>query len=150
MKKGFTLIELLIVVAIIGIIAAIAIPQLIDYIQRARCERTEGDARNIALALGAYYNDFDEFPSGNFASMESCLEPDYLVNVPDRDGWNAVWIYTTSSAGGAPDQHYSITSYARNGASGPIGLKDDINPNDPQRHDYDVIIFSGNFSSNCR
>jgi type II secretion system protein G len=150
MRHGFTLIELLIVVAIIGIIAAIAIPQLVDYIQRSRCERTEADARTIALSLGAYYNDFDEYPDTGFNSLCGAVEPTYLQQVPRTDGWNNTWIYQSVAMGGAPDQHYSLISYAKDNQSGPLAIKDDINPNDPLRHNYDVVIFIGKFVSNCR
>jgi type II secretion system protein G len=150
MKQGFTLIELLIVVAIIGIIAAIAVPQLVDYIQRARCERTEADARTIATSLGAYYNDFDKYPSTGLANMIACLQAGYLEVVVPTDGWNNPWVYTAIVVGGAPDQNYSLESYAKDGAPGPIATKDQINPNDPSRHAYDVVIYVGKFSSNCK
>ena len=62
-KKGFTLIELMIVIAIIGILAAIAIPQFSNYRKRSYNSSAESDLRNAATAQEGYYVDEDTYCS---------------------------------------------------------------------------------------
>jgi type IV pilus assembly protein PilA len=62
-KKGFTLIELLIVVAIIGILAAIAIPQFSAYRQRGYNASASSDLRNFKTCMEAYQADFQAYPT---------------------------------------------------------------------------------------
>ncbi len=61
-EKGFTLIELLIVVAIIGILAAIAIPQFARYRQRSYNAAAQSDLRNLRTDLEAYFADNFNYP----------------------------------------------------------------------------------------
>jgi len=63
-EKGFTLIELMIVIAIIGILAAIAIPQFASYRKRGYNSAARADAKNLATVEEAYFNDYYTYTTG--------------------------------------------------------------------------------------
>ena len=90
-SKGFTLIELMIVIAIIGILAAIAIPNFIAYRDKAYCGYAEGDAQNTLAALSSYFSE---------PSRTSLPDTDDLVNAEELSLNNATTSVVVSTANG--------------------------------------------------
>jgi type II secretion system protein G len=117
-EKGFTLIELLIVVAIIGIIAAIAIPNLLNAIDRGKQKRTMADMRSIGTAVESYAVDNNFYPKGlanaAAAAISTHVSPIYIKTVPTTDGWNNTWDMDSTAAG----TQYTITSGAKDATQG--------------------------------
>ena len=68
-RKGFTLIELLIVVAIIAILAAIAVPNFLEAQTRSKVSRVKADMRSLATAIEAYYTDSNHYPPGHYSTV---------------------------------------------------------------------------------
>lgn len=80
--RGFTLIELLIVVGIIAILAAIAIPNMLEAQIRAKVSRAKSDMRTLATALESYRVDSNNYPAENYTSPEliTALGKQFLPN----------------------------------------------------------------------
>ena len=84
--KGFTLIELMIVIAIIGILAAIAIPNFVSYRQRSYNSSAQSDLKNAMTAQEAYFVDNSTYTSttanldGYVASQNVTLTTDGSIN----------------------------------------------------------------------
>ena len=132
-EKGFTLIELLIVVAIIGIIAAIAIPNLLNAIDRGKQKRTMADMRSIGTAVESYAVDNNVYPNApaTAAALGALVTPIYIKTMPVQDGWSGVFQVAMTTT------EYTITSYAKGfGAGGCVtGTKTQLFADD--------ICFSG-------
>jgi general secretion pathway protein G len=153
-QKGFTLLELLIVVAIIGIIAGIAIPNLLIALQRARQRRTMVDMRNVAMAWEARnidagrYNGAGALPGIDqpiaLSDLNTALAPTYIKVLPLTDGWGYTFQAWSSQSWNAPvaSQQYAVVSPGRDGqfaTTETLGIV--------QNFDCDIIFSNGSFLS---
>jgi type II secretory pathway pseudopilin PulG len=75
---------------LIGIVAAIAVPNFLSAVQRGKQKRTMGDMKTLASAIESYKTDSNHYPAGN-SMDELCktLMPDYLAECIRKDGWSS-------------------------------------------------------------
>jgi prepilin-type N-terminal cleavage/methylation domain-containing protein len=81
-EGAFTLVELLVVVAIITILAAIAVPNFINAQTRAKVTRAKADMRSLAIAIEGYSTDYDVYPPSCEAHPLAITEDGTLVHLP--------------------------------------------------------------------
>jgi general secretion pathway protein G len=135
-QRGFTIIELLIVVAIIGIIAVLAIPNLITAIQRSRQSRSVADIRMISEGIEAYQTDHSSYPvvdNGTVSELVEHLEI-YIRRFNHLDGWGEPVLYDSDGSS------YTVISFGGNKASNlpyVVGITSTF--------DADIVFADGNF-----
>jgi general secretion pathway protein G len=120
-RGGFTLIEVLLVVVIIGILAAVAIPRLGGRVKQAQIAAAQADVNNIGMALRLYEVDNGAYPQGSLQALVTSpgsapnWRGPYLEKGVPNDPWGNAYIYT------CPGSHnpngYDLYSMGPDGAA---------------------------------
>ena len=116
---GFTLIEVMIVVVILGVLAALVVPNVMDRPDQARITKARQDIMAIESALNLYKLDHFVFPSSDQGL--ATLVPKYLSSTP-LDPWNRPYRYLNPGVHGKLD----IFSFGADGVQGGEGAAADI------------------------
>jgi len=159
-QKGFTLIELLIVVAIIGIIAALLIPNFLDALQKAKQKRTVADMRNTGTAMFSWLTDQVGAAAAGAAAttvdlstgygtaltsgaITTFLVPQYLQSIPDKDGWKNTYSYWMNTANVLAQTVLAVRSNGRDGSSSTNAYT--VTGFEPTDYDQDIVWADGFF-----
>ena len=113
-RKGFTLIELLIVVVIIGILAAIAIPKFANTKEKAYIASMKSDLRNLITAQEAYFSDNNSTYASSISGMGTTYRASSGVTVTLGTVTNTGWDATAGHASTAKTCKISVGGGATN------------------------------------
>ena len=129
-QAGFTLIELMIVIAIIGLLVAIVIPDLLMTRQQSEVEACKASLRGVQSALELYYTHYKYYPQ----TIQQLIVEGYLGEGNDKDPWSKDFMYKPdygSATGGSTGQGDNQATNYLLGSSGPDktpGNDDDVEP----------------------
>jgi general secretion pathway protein G len=139
---------LVVVVLFIGVLAAIAIPNILVAQARAKQKRTMADIRTLGIALESYNADNNEYPKGAApVDLREALVPKYLKSVPGVDGWGHGFQYTCLKDATTPSEKcvgYIIGSAGRDGRFEHDSLLETLSGEPGATTDFDCdIVYSG-------
>ena len=129
-NKGFTLIEVMIVVVILGLLATLVMPKILNRPEQARRTKAMVDIRNIETALSLFKSDTGRFPTTS-ENLEALVnnpgvtgyDPDGYLNEVPTDPWDRKYIYLCPSLHG---RDFDLESYGPDGEDGGSGENADI------------------------
>ncbi|MFZ4622689.1 MAG: type II secretion system major pseudopilin GspG [Rhodoferax sp.] len=131
LAAGFTLIELMVVLLIIGVLAALVVPSVLDRADDARVTAAKTDVANLMQALKLYRLDNQRYPTAEQGLQALLVKPStspvpnnwkiYLDKLPN-DPWGKAYVYLNPGIKGEVD----VMSYGADGQSGGDGNNADI------------------------
>ena len=145
----FVIVGGLVLVAVLGIVAAIAIPNVLTAMQRSKQKRTMADLRSVATALESYSTDNNAYPRvESIEELRAILTPTYIRELPQLDGWGAPIRYecrsSVSEDSAAPCDSYWLSSGGRDGTLETDDPTFAI-PQTTVNFDCDIIYANGEF-----
>lgn len=132
------------VVAIVGILAAIAIPNLLTAMQRSKQKRTMADLRTIATAAEAYATDNNRYPTaGSLDELQPFLVPTYAKVLPKLDGWENAMRYECWPSDKC--QEYAVGSGGNDKRFEHGSLQEYGSGTATTSYDCDIVFANGSF-----
>jgi len=118
-SKGFTIIELLVVIVIIGILVALALPNLFSAQQRGRDTERKNDLKNISQRLETYYNDEQSYPADQAAAVDvDGLGSDAFAGPKGGETYTYTCTETVTGTDGDTCQAFTLTAVLENKEDG--------------------------------